>query len=237
MLFRWGLINLIHITIGLRLSLRTWSPCVSWASLLCLQWYAKLSHQFWKFWIHQWNLVTLKAPDTVKSKVLSGKQYVLNLIEYYHQTKNDLYIASSLLPEVQCYNSPVGCTSCSNFPTWTGTSIACYWLYPSSITSHPGSLNGRFISSLDSGWLFGLVKMKCTHKQLPGWRNQSLPQWLINRNKHSCLLAGVFSLSHLFVGTVASVLTHTCRWTPKSMGYYRVWVLAELIPGPFFWVI
>ena len=34
--------------------------------------------------------------------------------------------------------------------------------------------------------------------------------------------------------TVASVLTHTCRWTPKSMGYYRVWVLAELVPGPFF---
>ena len=34
--------------------------------------------------------------------------------------------------------------------------------------------------------------------------------------------------------TVASVLTHTCRWTPKSMGYYRVWVLAELPPGPFF---
>ena len=35
--------------------------------------------------------------------------------------------------------------------------------------------------------------------------------------------------------TVVSVLTHTCRWTPKSMGYYRVWVLAELVPDPFFW--
>ena len=35
--------------------------------------------------------------------------------------------------------------------------------------------------------------------------------------------------------TVISVLTHTCQWTPKSMGYYRVWVLAELVPGPFFW--
>lgn len=31
--------------------------------------------------------------------------------------------------------------------------------------------------------------------------------------------------------TVVSVLTHTCWWSPKSMGYYRVWVLAELVPG------
>jgi hypothetical protein len=31
--------------------------------------------------------------------------------------------------------------------------------------------------------------------------------------------------------TVDSVLTHTCQWTPKSMGYYRVWDLAELVPA------
>jgi hypothetical protein len=30
---------------------------------------------------------------------------------------------------------------------------------------------------------------------------------------------------------VVSVLTHACPWSPKSMGYYRVWVLAELVPG------
>ena len=171
-LFRWGSISLMHITIGLRLSLCTQSPCVSWAFLLCLRRYAKLSHQFWKFWIHQWNLVMLKAPDTVKSKVLSRKLYVINLIECYHQTKNDLYLASSLLPEAQCYITWVGCAGCSNFPTQTGTSIVRYWWYPSLIMSHPGSLNARFISSPDSGWYFGLVKMKCTHEQLPGWRNQ-----------------------------------------------------------------
>ena len=76
-LFRQALISLMHIIIGLSLSLHTWSPCVSWASLLCLRWYAKLSHQFWKFWIHQWNLDMLKAPSTVKSKLLSSKQYII----------------------------------------------------------------------------------------------------------------------------------------------------------------
>ena len=35
------------------------------------------------------------------------------------------------------------------------------------------------------------------------------------------------------------IVTHVVTWfyanrTPKSMGYYRVWVLAEVVPGPFF---
>ncbi len=31
--------------------------------------------------------------------------------------------------------------------------------------------------------------------------------------------------------TVASVITHTLQWTPEAMGYYRVWVVAEVIVG------
>ena len=46
---------------------------------------------------------------------------------------------------------------------------------------------------------------------------------------------GLLDITTKFItDTVVSVLTHTCRWTPKSMGYHRVLVLAEFVPGPFF---
>ena len=95
--------------------------------------------------------------------------------------------------------------------------------------SREGGASGRWQLLRSPPWRAGLGA-----KYIEEWRPSSIvdnPGW--NKLDPSFTVFAR-SLWRAIWGTVASVLTHTCRWTPKSMGYYRVWVLAELVPGPFF---